>query len=150
MRAMTPPAAARVTDAATNPTVLHVWLPAGHTLCELEEGDFATNHLGELTAVEPSVCGPCLLIVSRVRRQASALLDIAAGRVAPEIPTEAWRLLAKSGWGSRLNITGFIRATRDLDARTRFDAIRDAVDQASVDDLLDEMIVARAAHRKAT
>ena len=141
------PAAARLAEAASDPTVLHVWLPAGHTLCELEEGDYLLNHVAELAAVEPAVCGPCLLIVSRVRRQASALLEVAAGRVAPEIPSEAWRLLRKSGWGSRLNIDAFIHATPDLDARTRFDAVRDAVDPESVSDLADEMLAARSAAR---
>jgi hypothetical protein len=146
---MTPTAArAPLADADEGSTVLHVWLPAGHTLCELEAGDYARERLAELEASHSAVCGPCLLIVSRVRREASALLEMADERVAPDLPSEAWRLLDKSNWGSKVDIKRFLRTTPDIDARTRLDAIRYEVDPESVASLVDEMSRARAGARR--
>lgn len=147
---MTPqPAPARLTDADGDPKVLHVWVTAGHTLCELETGDYITDRASELAAVDATACGPCLLIVSRVRREACALLELAGERVAPDLPSEAWRLLDKSGWGRRVDIKTFLRTTPELDARSRFDAVRYAVDPESVADLVLEMAAVRARERGA-
>lgn len=129
---------------AGDPVVMHVWVAAGHSLCELEHGDYLQDHLAELKAPDAPVCGPCLLILSRLRRQAAALLELAHGTVAPESPTQAWRLLAKSPWGKRLDIGTFLRGTPDLDERTRFDAISYAVEPDSVHDLAAEMRDARS------
>lgn len=126
---------------------MHVWVAAGHTLCELETGDYLTDHLEEIAAVDAPVCGPCLMIVARLRRQACALLDLAGGEVAPERPSDSWRLLAKSGWGSRLDIAPFLKAHPDLDTESRNDSVRYEVDPASVRDLVREMLDARAMAR---
>lgn len=136
-----------MTTPADDPAVLHVWVAAGHTLCELEAGDYLDEHLLELRTEGAAVCGPCLLIAGRLRRQACALLQLADEAVAPTLPSEAWRLLGKSGWGARLDIKTFLRATPDLDVQTRYDALRYAVDPDSVADLVSEMEHARAATR---
>lgn len=130
---------------AGEPVVLHVWVAAGHTLCELETGDYIDEQLQELWTEGAAVCGPCLLIVGRLRRQACALLDLADDAVAPERPSEAWRLLGKSAWGSRLDIGTFLSSTPHLDERTQFDAVRYQVDPSSVAELVAEMQQALAA-----
>lgn len=137
------PAPAGAAQPNGDPTVMHVWLPAGHTLCELEEGDFLEDHLREMRTPDAAVCGPCLMLVSRIRRQACALLELAGGTVAPTRPSEAWRLVDKGGWSSRLDLKDFLRNPAEVDAGSRFDAVWYAMDRDSVLDTVLEMAAAR-------
>lgn len=124
---------------ADEPVVLHIWVAAGHSLCELETGDYTEEPRQELKSAGAAVCGPCLLIVGRLRRHACALLEFADGAIAPDRPSDAWRLLGKSGWGSRLDIKTFLRANPDVDTQTRYEAVRYAIDPESVTDLVSEL-----------
>ncbi len=136
---MNAPALAAGAEPADEPSVKHLWLAAGHTLCELEKGQSAAEDLRELRAGSSPVCGPCLLIVLRLCRQAATFLERASDAVAPESATQAWRLLEKTPWGDLLSIESFLRATPDLDAHQEWTAVKAAVHPAAVQSLLEEI-----------
>lgn len=144
---MTPPVPARSPEPATSGGVRHLWVAAGHSLCELETADGDAEVLEALDA-RAAVCGPCLLIVGRLRRQACAFLELSAGEVVPRSPSESWRLLDKSPWARRMDVKAFLRANPDVDERTRYEAIGYEVDPSSVDELVAEVVALRAAARR--
>lgn len=98
------------------------------------------DDLRELREGFAAVCGPCLLIVLRLNRQAAAYLELAADAVAPQSATQSWRILdKKSPWGRHLDIQALLRAIPDLDARQDWGVVRRAADQSSVTDLVAEI-----------
>ena len=123
----------------------HLWVAAGHSLCELEEAVDGDEEVLEALDARAAVCGPCLLIVGRLRRQACAFLELSAGEVVPRSASESWRLLDRTPWSRRMDVEAFLRANPDVEERTRYEAIGYEVDPASVHDLVAEVVALRAA-----
>lgn len=138
------PAIATGADPAAEISIRHLWVAAGHSLCELETGD-GDDELSEALDVHAAMCGPCLLVVGRLRRQACAFLDLSGGQAVPPSIREGWRLLKKTPWQSRLDLDTFLRDNPDLDQQSRYDAIRYEVDPGTVNALVDEIWDLRAA-----
>ena len=120
---MNAPALARQSETAGEPTVKHLWLPTGRTLCDLEGGDMPGEDVRELRAGFTAACGPCLLLVIRLSRDAAAYLELTDGAVAPDRGTEAWRLLAKTAWARVLDLETFLASTPDIDASVQWDVV---------------------------
>ncbi|WP_188037078.1 hypothetical protein [Actinotalea sp. JY-7885] len=124
---------------------VHVWMPDRRSLCDRRAS--TPGRLEEKTDEEfdgwlaeqrdAPVCGSCLLLVSRLRRQASAILQQAAGRVWPERPTQAWAQLRDTRWAGEVDLEVFL-SRDDLDQRIKFDAVNYEVDRGSVQSLVDE------------
>lgn len=118
-------------------------MPDGRSLCDLKAParsprDASPDELRAVVEEElsASACGSCLVLAARIRRQACANLERAKGRVVPTSPIAAWEQLKTTRWAHQVDLDAFL-ARQDLD-RIRYDAVADAVDQASVDQLVSE------------
>lgn len=136
---MTAPALARQSEPAGEPLVKHLWLPAGHTLCDLEEGVGPDEDVRELRAGFSAVCGPCMLLVIRLTRDAAAYLELTGGAVAPDRGTEAWRLLDKTPWARVLDIKTFLASTADVDEQVQWNVVANISHPANVSERAAEM-----------
>lgn len=120
-------------------------MPDSRSLCDRRSRPRWPNALSEeeisaLLAEDEAApaCGSCLLLVSRIRREASALLKLHP-EVWPEEPYEAWRNLEGTRWALRLDLGAFAERDRsEINAGTRYDAFTLQVDPKSVDDLITE------------
>lgn len=127
-----------MTDA--EPMTRHVWLPDGRSLCD-RHAIAADDHVptpeefdAEVAAAEAApACGPCMLLVARIRIEASLILDDAPDAW-PATPSAAWRLLSATRWAQRIDVIQVSR-TADVDESQRFDAFEPAVDPADLDRL---------------
>jgi len=111
----------------TAPAAHHLWIH-GRTLCGLK---------AEAAESSGTACSACLLLVSRIRREAAALLSIAGGAVEPPTPREAWASLRGTDWAESFDLDEFI-ARPDLDETIRIDAFLDSVAPLTVEALVSE------------
>ena len=127
------------------PKALHIWLPDRRSLCDRRAVSTAniesmSDEQFEVYVAEQEgapVCGPCLLLAGRIRRQGSALLKKASGRVYPTKPSLAWAQLRDTRWATMVDLDQFLERS-DLDTGIRFDALNDEVDSDSVNELVEE------------
>lgn len=141
-----------MTDA--EPFTRHVWLPDGRSLCDRaarpaedrvptpEEFD------AEVAAIDVApACGACLLLVTHIRLEASAI--VAEAREAwPGTPSAAWNLLAGTRWARSLELVTFPHAA-SVDEIDRFDAFESEVHPDDVERLRAEWAAERQAQRNA-
>lgn len=127
------------------PKTRHIWMMDGRSLCdrrsrprgdyyELDEDEFEKAVKEQENA---PACGSCLLLVGRLRRQAAAILGMCDGKVFPKQPAKAWENLLGTRWDTKIDIPTFLQRP-DLNAAIKYEAISGPVDQASVDDLVNE------------
>jgi hypothetical protein len=140
-----------MTDA--EPITRHVWLPDGRSLCDRfarpAEGPVPTPEefdAGLASADAAAACGPCLLLVERLRVEAAAIIAHAPGTW-PEAPSAAWTLLAGTRWAERLDVVAFSGAAGD--DSVIFDAFEAPIDRAVVERLRVEWAAERQAQRNA-
>jgi hypothetical protein len=105
----------------------HLFLHGG-TLCGLK---------AEAVKSGGPACSACLLLVSRIRREAAAMLTIAGGAVEPPTPRAAWESLRSTDWAESFDLEGFLERP-NLDETIRINAFLLAVDPKSVEGLVAE------------
>jgi hypothetical protein len=121
---------------------MHVWLPHGRSLCDRRFRDPAPNTDDDLELVP--VCGSCLVLANRLRRQAAVLLTTQPS-VSPSAPREAWAALRGTRWEQIIELDDGDDAKPASHAR--FDAVAGALEQCIIR-LLEECPEARARYRR--
>ena len=133
---------------ALEPKTHHIWLPDGRSLCDrralppnspLTSAEERDAHLAEQQ--QAPACSSCLVLVGRLRREACAILEMTQGRVHPDDPREAWGQLHSTRWEWFVALDAFLE--RDDLASIRFDAVKYAVDEESVNQLVAEYCARR-------
>jgi hypothetical protein len=121
---------------------VHIWMLDGRSLCDRRahpSGHFPDEESREAAVAEAEaapVCGACLLLAGRVRRESAAIL-LHNPTVYPERASEAWESLRETRWNSYFHLDAFKDAADHVDEHTKYDAVTKAVDPATVVELLE-------------
>ncbi|WP_270365329.1 hypothetical protein [Microbacterium algeriense] len=121
-----------------DPKTVHVWMPDGRSLCDrrAESGPRSTfptvdeHEANERATANAPACGACLLLVSYLRTQATAILEEQPS-VWPSSVGAAWASLDGTRWAQRFDPIEHSK-TPGLDDYSRFDALRFAIDPEKV------------------
>lgn len=120
------------------PKTVHVWMPDGRSLCDrrAETGPRSTfptveeHEATEHATANAPACGPCMLLISYLRTQATAILEEQPS-VWPSSVGAAWASLDGTRWAQRFDPIEHSK-TPGLADYSRFDALRFAVDPEKV------------------
>lgn len=121
----------------TESLTVHVWMPDGRSLCDRRARPAARTDAEfeehQKRAKNAPSCGPCLLLVTAIRRMAAATLQNHPD-VWPPRPSEAWRSLKDTRWSNRYDVDE-IADRAGVDDTTRYDAFLLPPDPKTVDTL---------------
>jgi len=122
---------------------VHIWMLDGRSLCDRRP--HPAHHAQTQEQLEAAraesesapACGACLLLAGRIRREAAAIIE-RHPTVHPVKASEAWESLRETRWNSYFNLDAFKASADRVDQATRYDAIKNGVDPASVMELVDQ------------
>lgn len=116
---------------------MHIWMLDGRSLCDrrpyprYQGKSDAELEVLRKEAEAAQACGPCLLMVSRLRREAAAILEMTSA-VHPEKASDAWESMRETRWAGYFNLEGFSEHADKVNETTRYDQVNDEMSRGTV------------------